>query len=793
MKRFFATLLLALLTTLVAIAKHTPYQKPPQIFEELASVVPTPTPIFNKDHSAVMLMYKNSHISMADMPLNGGLLLATVPVDSERYCRTRDKGSHTLTLKRVPDGEEIKVLNLDEGAIIHAAWYPTGDKVLIFNREKDGVYLYSATMTDGIAKRISERRINTLARKFVIWVNDTDFITTCVVEGREPLTLHHPTGPVVQESLGDKIRKKTVQGYLDNEFDHEAFKYYFTSQLVRFSPDGEREIGEPAIYRTINPSPDKSYLTIYRIMEPYADETKFADFKAKVTIEDLEGNVVKQVKHRAGLHWRADRPATLVWTAKAKKDNSKYKSSVYQQEAPFNEPSQLVVRTPQPCKGIYWCNDYFALVTMEDKKKNITISAFSPSDNEAEMVTLVSYNREDFYNLPEKPVMVTNQYGHKIVWTNEKNNEILFTSRGNTPDGIEPKLILYRVGKEGHKVVWRSKAPYFENIVATVDPANRIFITSRESFEEPKNYYLSNLKKRSHIAITNCTEPYPALKGVRREYITYKREDGLLLKSFVYLPAGYNPKRDGKLPILLWAYPRSAKNADEATSRPKYSLYSHINIPNGGGSMIYWLTQGYCVMPNMDMPIIPTDGNKMGNDTFVKQLIMNAEAAINILDKKGYGDPNRVGVGGHSYGSFMTANLLTHSKLFRAGIARSGVFNRSLTPYGFQNEKRNYWGANKVYRDMSPFEHAHKLSGALLLVHGKNDENMGTYPIQSSRYYQALRGHNKYVRYVELPFDGHHYRIRENVLHYLYEANLWLEKYVKNAEPTDAPQEKGKR
>jgi dipeptidyl aminopeptidase/acylaminoacyl peptidase len=399
--------------------------------------------------------------------------------------------------------------------------------------------------------------------------------------------------------------------------------------------------------------------------------------------------------------------------------------------------------------------------------------------------TLVSYKTDDFYDLPNEPIMVMNEYDRKVLWTNDKNEEILFTSKGYTPEGCVPKLLLYKVGKEAYKVVWRSKAPFFEDIIAAVSPAERIFVTSRESFEEPKNYYLSNLKKRSRVAITEASEPYPSLKGVKREYVTYKRADGVELKSFVYLPAGYNLKRDGRLPILLWAYPRTAKSADIASSRPKYSLYSHLNLASTGGSMLFWLTQGYCVMEAMDMPLIPTDGNKSANDTFVKQLIMNTEAAIEYLDKAGYGDPNRVGVGGHSYGSFMTANLLSHTKLFKAGIALSGAFNRSLTPYGFQNEKRNYWGANKLYRNMSPFEHANKLNGAILLIHGGKDENTGTHTIQSERYFQALRGHNKYVRYVELPLDGHQYFIRENVLHYLYEANLWLEKYVKNGEPTE--------
>ncbi|MBE6194113.1 MAG: S9 family peptidase [Rikenellaceae bacterium] len=788
MRRLFTTILLSVLVVSTAMAEHTTYKRPPQEIEEMVLAKSAPRPVLNRDCTAAIMLYSNRHMLMSEMPIDGGLFLATLHINPEKFCRTYENGYHTISFKQIPDGEEVKVTGLGKGTIIQAVWYPTGDKALIFNREKDGVYLYSAAMTDGIAKRISDRRINTTVGKFVLWVNDTDFISTCVVEERGTLERHLPTGPVVQESLGKKTRKRTAQGFLYNEFDQEAFKHYFTSQLVRFSPSGEKKIGIPAIFRTMKISPNGSYLMIYRVYEPYAYETKYMSLRSKVTIEDLEGNVVKRVKHRGHLQWRPDKPATLVWRINAKKGTTDYKASIYQQEAPFTEPQQLVVRLPMSYEALYWCNDSLAVVKMAKSKRVKYISAFNPSDNGAGLTPIVNFHTHDYYNLPYRPVMVTNQYGRKVLWTNEQSNEILFTSKGYTPDGQVPKLLLYKIGETGHKIAWESKAPYFEDIVAPINPTERIFVTARESLDEPKNYYLSDLKNDTREAITNLTEQYPALKGIKREIMNYKRADGLPLKSTVYLPAGYDPTRDGKLPILMWGYPRTT-SVDKIQKFQSYSPYRHITP----GSIRFWVTQGYCVMESVDMPLVPIDGKKRANDTFVKQLVMNAEAAIKALDEAGYGDPNRAAIGGHSYGAFMTAHLLTHSKLFRAGIARSGAYNRSLTPYGFQNEGRNYWDANKLYRNMSPFEHADKLSGALLLIHGSKDSNAGTHTIQSERYFQALRGHNKFVRYVELPLERHGYRIRENVLHYLYEANLWLEKYVKNAEPTDVPKEKKKK
>ena len=784
MKRFLVFLSLVILCTPLISAKQTTYQRPPQEIEELVLATPTPSPVFNSDCSAVMLMYSNSSIPIANVPLNG-LFLANVHIDPNKYCRMREKGYHTLSLKRIPDGEEVIVSDLPEGGTtLHALWYPKGDKVLIFYSESDGVYLYSANLEDGKALRVSNRRINTTARKFVIWINDTDFLTACVVEGCEAPTLGTPTGPIIQESLGKKTRSRTVQGLLRDEFDVANFKYYFTSQLVRISPSGEKEIGEPAIYRTISISPDREHLMVYRVVEPYSHTSIFMDLKSKTTIEDLEGNVEKAVKQRGNLSWRADKPATLVWSVNAKKDVTDYKSSVYEQEAPFTENRRLVVRTTQPYSKMYWCSDNLAVVE-EKSNDTITLYSFKPGDNSSR-TKILSYNRKVMHEHPGNLVMVTNQYGRKVLWTDEKSNELLFNSKGYSLEGPVPELILHNIEKAKSKVVWKSKAPYYEEIIAVKDPSTRTFITSRESFEQPKNFYLCNFKKRSRKAITDFADPYPSLKGVTRQLMTYKREDGVELKSFVWLPAGYNAKRDGKLPVLLWAYPRSYRTA-EAAAYPRASQYSHLSLPNTAASMLFWLTQGYCVMESMAMPLIPIDGKKKANDTFIKQLTMNADAAIKALDKAGYGDPNRVAVGGRSYGAFMTANLLSHTKLFKAGIAYSGAYNRTLTPYGFQDEGRNYWAAKKLYHDMSPFNYANTLNGAILLIHGSKDENSGTHTIQSERYFQALRGQKKYVRYVELPLDGHRYLIRENILHSLYEVDLWLKKYLKgdDSNPSD--------
>ncbi len=770
--RRFLILSFALLFIISTKAQEVAYRQPPEGLERLLLADPTPMARFNADCSAMMLLSPNRAVPLSRVPLNE-LLLATVRINPAAYSRVLEKGFSAITLKQVPNGNEVKVSNLPEGGVIlHATWYPTGDKILIFYHEADGVYLYAATLTEGHAERISNRRINTTAKKIVAWVSDTDFVTACVVEGGETPSRSHPTGPIVQENLGKQVRKRIPIGLLRDKFDSQALEYYFTSQLVRFSPSGEEEIGKPAIYRTVNSSPDGSLLMIYRVIKPYSNGVEFQKLRAKTTIEDLKGNVVKHVKQRNKLTWRPDKPATLAWVVNSKK-NPDYKSSVYEQAAPFTEKRRLLVRTPESLDKIYWCDDKLALV-VEKEKKTTTISAFVPGGEISKKI--VSYSPKNICEDPGNPIMVNNCYGRKVLWTNAKHNEVLFKSEGYSPEGMMPKLTSYNLRKGKRKDIWQCKAPYFEKIIAVKNPDKNLFITSCESYENPKNYYLSNLKKGSRTALTNFVD-LCAVKGVRRELLTYTRADGLKLKSFVWLPAGYDAKRDGKLPVLIWAYPHKFDSA-EAADRRKYSQYTYPEV-RGINALV---TQGYCII-HADMPLIPTRGKKHPYETLVKQLTMNVEAAINTLSDAGYGDPDRVAVGGHSYGAFMTANLLSHTKLFKAGIACSGAYNRTLTPFSFQYVPRTYWNARRVFNAVAPFNHVPKLHGALLLIHGSIDQNTGTSTIQSERYFQALRGYKKYVRYVELPFEGHGYKIRENLLHQYYEINRWLEKYVKNVTP----------
>jgi dipeptidyl aminopeptidase/acylaminoacyl peptidase len=301
-----------------------------------------------------------------------------------------------------------------------------------------------------------------------------------------------------------------------------------------------------------------------------------------------------------------------------------------------------------------------------------------------------------------------------------------------------------------------------------------MLLTQWETRTDFPNYFVRDLTKGTKSAVTQFKDPAPQLTGIQRQLVTYERKDGVKLSGTLYLPPDYKPGT--RLPFVLWAYPTEFTDPSLAS---QVSGSPHRFTTVGGMSHLFFLTQGYGIFDDPTMPIIGP--GETANDTYVDQLVASAEAAVNKIVEMGVADRDRIGVGGHSYGAFMTANLLAHSDLFRAGIARSGAYNRTLTPFGFQAERRTFWEVPEIYGKMSPFFYANKVNEPILLTHGEADNNSGTFPIQSERFYMALKGHGATVRYVTLPLESHGYAARESVLHTLYEMVTWFDTHVKNA------------
>jgi dipeptidyl aminopeptidase/acylaminoacyl peptidase len=481
--------------------------------------------------------------------------------------------------------------------------------------------------------------------------------------------------------------------------------------------------------------------------------------------------------------WRDDEAATITWCVPL--DSGIYKSktdfhdAVYALNAPFTGEPKELFKTSWRFSGISWGNDQFSLVSERlASKQSGRINRYNPGTGKME--TLLERNTTDAYGNPGNPVTEKNKYGRQVIRLIDNNSRMLMNNPvGSSPKGDLPFIAKFDLATKKSEIIWRCQEGHFEYAVDVLDADKLVLLTRRESQKDMPNYYIKNLMLRiADQPITNFANPYPQLEGISKQKITYKRADSVDLSGDLYLPKNYDPKKDGPLPILIWAYPREFNSAADAAqirgSEDKFTMVSY-------GGPVFWVTQGYAVLDNAEMPIVSTNADKKPNDNFVDQLKMNAGAAIDKLAGMGVGDRNRAAVGGHSYGAFMTANLLAHTNLFKAGIARSGAYNRTLTPFGFQNEDRTYWQTPDLYFSMSPFSYADKIKTPMLLIHGEMDDNPGTFPIQSERLFNAVKGHGGIVRYVTLPYEAHGYRGKENLLHMLYEQNAWLEKYVKQA------------
>ena len=784
-----------------AFAQNISYQHPPKVIEDIVLAKPSPVARFSDD-SQWMLQLEQPALKPLAKLAEPELGLAGRRIKPETFNISRLPEYSGAALFNIKTRKTEAIQGLPKGAVITSySFSPNTDRILLAVEESDGIYLYEAAVAAPVLKKLSNRPLNATGGVDIIWLDNDTFLTLMIPDNypAAPARPRVPSGPIIQESTGRAMPARTYQDLLTNAYDEQLFEYYFTSQLVKVSGGVVTPVGKPAVYSNISLSPDKASLLVAEIKHPYSYQVPMTSFPHKYYVMDIAGKMVKELGEHPTIivpmghdttspyprsySWRADKPATVFWVEAQDKgfpreNKAEYRDIVYQSAHPFDQPKQEVVKVKNRYGGIYWGNDSFALVMERSRAtRRVQTWSFKPASSEAP-VLVFDLSTDDNYNNPGVPVTVKNAYGRDVLYTNKQNSELLLTAQGASDEGDMPYISRYDIKTKKNTILWRCEAPYYESIVRVIDPAKLQVVTSRQSVDEPANFFVRDIRRKRSEQITHFKHPYPAMAGVTKEKISYKRADGVNLTATVYLPAGYDKDRDGRLPVLMWAYPREYTSASDA-SQVRGSKYTFTRITNG--SPVFWVLRGFCVMESVEMPIVGKDGAEP-NDNFIEQLTMNAEAAVKVIDEMGVGDKNRIAVGGHSYGAFMTANLLSHTKLFKAGIARSGAYNRTLTPFGFQTETRTYWEVPEVYNTMSPFMFADKLNGALLLIHGEQDNNSGTFPIQTERLFSALKGHGAVSRYVVLPYESHGYASEENVLHLLYECDQWLEKYVKNVD-----------
>lgn len=806
-----ALLLTLLIYSVNLIAQEGGYQVPPKQISDMLLAKTAPAVSVDNKGEYMLMMETSSYPSVEELA-RPELKIAGLRINPANYAPSRQSFITHLYLQQISTGKQLKIAGLPANlAAGNISWNPENTKFAFQHTTSDKVDLYMVDIATQKAMKVNKTPLNVIMGGAAWYDNNTLLYRVAVKPVAEaPKRPAVPAGPAVQENYGRASPRPTYQDLIKSPYDEQLFEFYATGQLVKNTGGEEIKIGQPAIYLTLNVSPDKKYMVARKISKPYSYTVPYFGFPQSVLITDMQGKTVKQLASLPSsetapsgndnvqfvprsFSWRDDHPATITWCMPLDsgfiKKNVDYHDAVYALSAPFNTEAKMLFKTKMRYRFTTWGNDQLAIVTEGlTGKQMVQLDRYNSVTEDLEKI--VSRNTTDAYSNPGNPVLIQNNYGEYVLLTIDNGNKILFNNTtGSSPKGDLPFLLSFDVHTKKADTLWKCAEGTFETVVKVVDADKLQLITKRESEKIVPNYWLKNLKLRiADKQLTSFGNPYPQMDGVTKEKIRYKRADGVDLTGDLYLPAGYNKDRDGKLPVVIWAYPAEYNSAADAAqirgSEHKFTLLS-------GGSPVFYVTQGYAVLNNAEMPIVATNKENKPNDNFIEQLTMNAEAAINELDKMGVGDRDRVAVGGHSYGAFMTANLLAHTKLFKAGIARSGAYNRSLTPFGFQNEDRTYWQAPDLYNKMSPFSNADKIKTPILLIHGDMDNNTGTFPIQSERLYSAIKGHGGTVKYISLPYESHGYQGRENVLHTLAEQLNWLNTYVKNAGKKD--KEEGKK
>jgi dipeptidyl aminopeptidase/acylaminoacyl peptidase len=782
------------------------YQVPKKELLNLIDVDLAPTVLRNSKNTVMLLLSRSTYKSIADLSRQE-LRIAGLRVDPERFIGSRtiyynkvelidfEKGEHPLIVEGLPNNPQLT----------NFIWSPDEKKIAMTHTSDSGVELWTVDVDSRKAKKLSSEPINATMGSSISWLkNGKELLVKLLPKDREEIidqSVIVPTGPKVTENNGEKAQNRTYQDLIKNPTDAKNFTQLSRSEIYRIDMDGNKSpFLDAKMYRSVNVSPNGKYIMVSFVKKPFSYLVPYYRFPTETHVYDLEANLVKVISdnplqevlpkgfmavsiNKRNIGWRFDQPSTIYYVKALDKGDPEmkvpFRDALYEWEAPFNQNPSLLTKTINRYAGVIWGNDLYAIIY--DRwwnSRNSKTYLFSPSKPNIPAKVIDDRNYQDRYSDPGDFVTQKGKYGKKILAL--EGNKAFLLGDGFSEKGQFP--FLDRIDLKSDKKVRIYESTYTEKYEQLYDYnfIDKKLSVRIESKSEYPNYFIRSLgDKNSLTQQTFFENPFKNLKNVGKELISYKREDGLNLSGILYTPEGFNKDDPEQLPMILWAYPREYKDKSSAaqkTNNPNRFLYP------SWGSPIYWVTQGYVVLDRAAFPIIG-EGTDEPNDSFRTQLVANAEAAIKAVVDKGYADRNRIAVGGHSYGAFMVANLLSHSNLFAAGIARSGAYNRTLTPFGFQSESRSYWEAPDVYYTMSPFMHADKMKTPLLLVHGEADNNSGTYPLQSERYYNALKGLGATTRLVMFPKESHGYRAKETILHLIWEQDQWLEKYVKNRKP----------
>ncbi len=787
------------------------YQKPPAAIEQLLDAPKEPLVHVSPDRKLLLIEQPSTFPTIAEVA-EPRYRLAGLRFNPKSNGPSAETYSTALSLQPTAGGQ-MKQMKPVTGVpeklkATHAIWSPDSRHVAFVARaEAGGLELYVIDAATARAHRVGTVRLNAVLGQPCEWMPDSTALLCKIIpatRGPAPKVSEVPTGPNVSENLGKVSPAPTYEDMLKTPEDEAIFEFYASAQLAVVPLAGvPRTLAVKGLIDDATPSPDGRFALVQELHRPFSYTVPAERFPRRTEVVTLKSGAVKELFDRplvdnlpisrdaveAGprdYQWRSDAPATVAWVEAADGGIPTPKATVVDRifalPAPFEGKGTTILETPMRVarggfgsgQGIEWGNEHLAIVTLSRFSDRRTMMlAFDPSSPK-QATALYTGSSQDRYHNPGRPLTVRNASGHMVLELTGDGQGIYFTSLGASPTGDRPFVAVMPVSGGAEKILERSADPFYDEPVALL--SDDTVLIRRESQTQPPNYFAASLTGSGEpVQVTEFASPFAGINMPTKQLLKYKRADGVDLTATLWLPAGYD-KSQGPLPTLMEAYPAEFKTRSAASQVSG----SPNRFPSfgWGGSAVYFAQVGYAVLENASIPIIG-EGKAQPNDTYVEQLVDGAKAAVDYGVSLGVVDRSRVAVMGHSYGAFMTANLLAHTNIFRAGIARSGAYNRSLTPYGFQNEERTYWQDPDVYFKMSPFSYADKIKTPLLMIHGEADDNTGTYPMQSERFYAALKGQGATVRLVFLPLEAHHYSAHESVQHMLWEMDRWLDTYVK--------------
>jgi dipeptidyl aminopeptidase/acylaminoacyl peptidase len=700
-------------------------------------------------------------------------------------------------------GAPDRVVVLPAGGDFHQMrWSPDGRRFLLNRRTATATELWVGDVATARVQQLRGVALNAILEFDVVWLDADEIIALTVPERRGPAPVFNaPSGPGVQESMGRISPERTLQDLLKSSQDEALFVHHASAALrrIKLSSGASRELGKPGLYVQIQAlgtaAGTPGRLLVERVVPPFSYQVGWNDFARQVEVLDSNGALLRdlgRIKLREEVSvggvvtgprqfWASPLADGAVYWVDAldggdPRTKATQRDRLMRLDAPYSGQPVEAHRTAGRLTTLAFVDgSRRAIVTDIDRDRAWLHADLVALDGSAAPQRLQDRSLRDRYRDPGTPLTRTLANGRTVLRL--EGDKLLLVGNGAGPQGDRPFLDAFSLASAKATRLFQSATSHYERPLALL--ADGRLLTTRESFAEPPNVVLRSGPDLAQMEpVTGNPDPTPQLRGIRRELVNFKRGDGVDLSFWLYLPADH--KTGERRPTLVWAYPQEF--TDAAVAGQVSGSANRFNT-FGGMSPLMLLLDGYVVLMDATMPVV---GNpKTVNDSFIEQISANAKAIIDKADALGVSDPKMMVVGGHSYGAFMTANLLAHTDLFKAGIARSGAYNRSLTPFGFQAERRTFWEAQDVYLKLSPFNFADKIKEPLLLMHGEVDDNPGTFPIQTQRLYQALAGTGGSVRYVSLPHESHSYTARESLGHVLREMSDWMLRNTRN--PRVAP------